>query len=68
MRSNSRGSTAGSVQTSIMYLVLPAPGSGRCTAGAPPSRARTSTAPIQEWGCLPAHRTASSRLAHSITS
>ena len=48
--------------------ILPSPGSGRCTAGALPARARTSTAPIQEWGCLPAHRTASSRLAHSITS
>ena len=65
---DSRGSIAGSVQTSIMYRILPSPGSGRGTAGALSGKARTSIAPIQEWGCLPAHRTASSMLAHSSTS
>src|SRR6185437_16436715 len=67
-QSNSLGSTAGSVQTNITYLVLPAPGAGRGPAGALSSRARTSTAPAQEWAFRPAHPTASSRLAHSSTS
>src|SRR6185437_2670035 len=68
MWSNSRGSTAGSVQTSIMYLLLPASGLGRGTAGALSGRARTSTTPARECGFSAASRTASSRLSHSSRS